>query len=80
MAPVNGSELGSGQHDIEIVVLDKAGNEARHAEPVSIRHSTPVALGPGAVDLQSGDFTLGAGDVSMGSGPTVSRPLGNDVF
>jgi streptogramin lyase len=70
---VNGAELGSGQHDIEIVALDNAGNEERLYEPISIRHSTPVALGPGSVDLQSGDFTLGANDVPLGSGLTVGR-------
>jgi streptogramin lyase len=70
---VNGAELGSGKHDIELLVLDNAGNETRHYEPVSIRHSTPVPMGPGSVDLQSGDFALGATDVSMGSGLTVER-------
>jgi YD repeat-containing protein len=70
---VNGAELGAGKHSIEIVVLDNAGNEARHPNPVSVRHSTPVALGPGSVDLESGDFTLGAADISMGSGLTVGR-------
>jgi streptogramin lyase len=70
---VNGAELGSGKHDIEILVLDNAGNETRHYQPVSIRHSTPVQMGPGSVDLQSGDFALGATDVSMGSGLTVGR-------
>jgi streptogramin lyase len=70
---VNGAELGSGKHDIELVALDNAGNEARTYEPISIHHSAPVALGPGSVDLQSGDFALGATDVTMGSGLTVGR-------
>jgi streptogramin lyase len=70
---VNGAELGSGHHDIVVVAFDKAGNEARIFEPVSIRHSTPVNLGPGSVDLQSGDFALSGKDVSLGSGLTVGR-------
>ncbi len=70
---VNGAELGAGKHGLEVVAFDNAGNEARYHQDVAIRHSTPVALGPGSVDLQSGDFTLGSGDVSMGSGLTVSR-------
>ena len=49
------------------VAFDKAGNEAREPFSISIRHSTPVALGPGSVDLESGDFSLGANDVSLGS-------------
>jgi streptogramin lyase len=70
---VNGSELGAGHHAIQLVVFDNAGNEARIAESLSIRHSTPVALGPGSVDLQSGDFALSAADVSLGSGLNVGR-------
>lgn len=72
-ATVNGAELGAGKHDIEIVALDNAGNEAHTYQPITIRHSTPVALGPGSVDLQSGDFALGPSDVSLGSGLTVAR-------
>lgn len=70
---VNGAELGAGKHAIEIVALDNAGNEGRLYQPLSIRHSTPVALGPGSVDLESGDFSLGASDVSLGSGLTLGR-------
>ena len=70
---INGSELGAGKHEIAVVAIDNAGNETTHYEPISIHHSTPVALGPGSVDLQSGDFSLGFTDVSMGSGLTVSR-------
>jgi streptogramin lyase len=70
---INGAELGAGHHAIVIVAKDRAGNEARIARQITVRHSTPVALGPGSVDLQSGDFSLGSTDVSQGSGLTVSR-------
>lgn len=70
---VNGAELGAGKHGLVVVAFDNAGNEARYEQRVAIRHSTPVALGPGSVDLQSGDFALGATDVSMGSGLTIGR-------
>jgi streptogramin lyase len=73
---INGAELGSGHHSIQVVALDNAGNEGRLASggtQISIRHSTPVSVGPGSVDLQSGDFGLGASDVSLGSGLTVGR-------
>ncbi len=70
---IQGSELGAGYHAIVIAAKDNAGNEGREEETISIRHSTPVRLGPGSVDLQSGDFTLGSGDVSLGSGLSVSR-------
>ncbi|HEY2893815.1 MAG TPA: DUF6531 domain-containing protein, partial [Pirellulales bacterium] len=70
---LSGTELGAGHHQITIVAIDRAGNEQREYEPISIHHSTPVALGPGSVDLQSGDFTLGPTDVSIGLGLSVSR-------
>jgi hypothetical protein len=73
---IEGAELGAGHHSIQLVVYDNAGNEARlpgGGTEISIRHSTPVALGPGSVDLESGDFSLGTSDVSMGSGLMVSR-------
>jgi streptogramin lyase len=70
---VNGAELGSGHHDIKLVAIDNAGNEATFYQPVTIRHSTPVKLGPGSLDLESGNFSLGASDVSLGAGLTVGR-------
>jgi len=70
---INGADLGAGKHQIYIVARDRAGNEERFYDPISIRHSTPVSLGPGSVDLESGDYSLGATDVSMGSGLTVGR-------
>lgn len=70
---LSGAELGAGHHQITIKAVDRAGNEALEYEPVTIRHSTPVALGPGSVDLQSGDFALSTTDVSIGPGLTVTR-------
>ncbi len=70
---INGAELGAGHHGIVIVAKDRAGNEGREEEQISVRHSTPVPFGPGSLDLQSGDFTLGPTDVSLGGGLSVSR-------
>jgi streptogramin lyase len=69
----NGAELGAGKHQIKVVARDRAGNEKTFYDPISIRHSTPVSMGPGSVDLESGDYALSNTDVSMGSGLTVSR-------
>jgi streptogramin lyase len=69
---INGAELGAGHHAIVIIAKDAAGNEARAPLQITVRHSTPVAMGPGSVDLESGDFSLGASDVSLG-GLSVSR-------
>lgn len=70
---INGAEIGAGHHGIVIVAKDRAGNEGREEETISIRHSTPVPVGPGDVDLESGDFTLGPTDVSLGGGLSVAR-------
>ena len=70
---INGAELGAGHHGIVIVAKDRAGNEGREEEEVSVLHSTPVPMGPGSVDLESGDFALGPTDVSLGAGLSVSR-------
>lgn len=70
---INGAEIGAGHHGIVIVAKDRAGNEGREEETISIRHSTPVPVGPGDVDLESGDFTLGPTDVSLGGGLSVGR-------
>ncbi|MGA7704927.1 MAG: hypothetical protein WB998_08540 [Solirubrobacteraceae bacterium] len=70
---INGAELGAGHHAIVLIVFDNAGNEKRLEQTITIKHSTPVPIGPGSVDLQSGDFTLSATDVSLGSGLEVTR-------
>ncbi len=70
---LDGAQLGAGKHQIEVVARDRAGNEQLLYDPISIRHSTPVSLGPGSVDLESGDYAFSTTDVSMGSGLTLSR-------
>ncbi len=70
---INGAELGAGHHAIVILATDNAGNQSRLEETITIKHSTPVAFGPGSLDLQSGDFALSANDASLGSGLTVAR-------
>ena len=71
---INGADLGAGPAAIVLQAEDNAGNVKTSQEfQLTVHHSTPVALGPGSLDLQSGDFSLGATDVAMGNGLTVSR-------
>ncbi|MCW3033330.1 MAG: putative large secreted protein [Solirubrobacterales bacterium] len=70
---VNGAELGAGNATIVLVATDNANNEARHGELVTVLHSKPVPLGPGSLNLESGNFSVGASDVAMGTGLTASR-------
>lgn len=69
---LNGAELGAGYHTLEIQSEDYAGNIS---EPktygLTVYHSNPVALAPGSVNLQSGDFALNTTDVSFDTGTGV---------
>jgi Domain of unknown function (DUF6531) len=73
---LNGSEYGVGEHKLKITATDKAGNVATEEFTFHVHHAAPVALGPGAVNPQSGEFSMGATDVSVsapGASLTVSR-------
>jgi streptogramin lyase len=65
--------LGQGPAQIVVEAENYAGNKGRESFSVTVHHSAPVSLGPGALDLQSGDFSLGSTDVSEGTGLSVSR-------
>lgn len=73
---INGAELGTGRHTLTIVATDKAGNIASKNFPLLVYHASPIAMGPGSVNPESGDFALEAIDVNLsgGMGPlTVAR-------
>jgi RHS repeat-associated protein len=70
------SELGSGEHQLSVTTTDYAGNVATKTWTITVRHGTPVALGPGAVNPESGEFLLSATDASVaapGSALNVER-------
>jgi RHS repeat-associated protein len=74
--PINGSEFGAGEHKLKITATDNANNVATEELTLKVRHATPVAVGPGSVNPQSGAFGLSATDVSVGAPGTdlgVSR-------
>jgi RHS repeat-associated protein len=77
---INGDELGAGEHKLTATVTTNAGNVASETFTLKVHHATPVSLGPGSVDPQSGEFDLGATDVSVsapGSSLTVTRHYGS---
>jgi YD repeat-containing protein len=61
-------EFGAGKHKIELVAIDNAGNEEMRTYEVTIRHASPMAVGPGSVDPITGTLTLSASDVAIGGG------------
>lgn len=73
---LNGAELGAGSHTLTVVATDRAGNIASKEVVLNVYHASPVSMGPGSVNPESGDFALEASDVNLsgGMGPlTVSR-------
>jgi RHS repeat-associated protein len=73
---LNGNEFGAGEHKLTVTATDNALNVETDEITLKVHHATPVSLGPGAVDPTSGEFTLGATDVSVsspGASLTVER-------
>jgi hypothetical protein len=65
---LNGEEFGAGKHTITLVATDNAGNVETKSYEITIRHASPISVGPGSVDPLSGALTLGANDVSISDG------------
>jgi RHS repeat-associated protein len=61
--------FGAGQHTLTVLATDNAGNVTTESFVVTVRHATPVALGPGSVTPGTGEFSLAASDVSIGAPP-----------
>jgi RHS repeat-associated protein len=74
---ITGRDYAVGRHTITVTATDNAGNVAVENVVVTVRAASSVALSPGSLNLESGEFALGATDVSMGSGLTVSRSYGS---
>jgi YD repeat-containing protein len=65
---INGAELGVGVHVLTVAAEDYVGNVAPKEYELKVYHASPVAMGPGSVNPESGDFALEASDVSLGGG------------
>ncbi len=63
-----GEELGVGQHQITVHARDWVGNESTRTLTVVVHAAAREAIGPGSVNLSSGDFELSASDVKVASG------------
>ena len=78
---ITGTEFATGQHEVTVTATDKAGNVATEKFTMYVaRPTTPIAIGPGTVDPQSGEFRLSATDVSItapGGSLSISRSFGS---
>jgi RHS repeat-associated protein len=72
-----GHSYATGRHSIKVYATDNVGNTSSESFTMTVHPASPVALGPGALNPQSGEFSLGTTDVSMGGGLTVSRSYGS---
>jgi hypothetical protein len=77
---ISGGEYGAGGHKLTLTATDNAGNVSTETYTLKVNHASPVSLGPGSVNPQSGEFSMSATDVLVGSpgaGLTVSRNYGS---
>ena len=77
---INGGEFGAGEHTVTVTATDNAGNVEPDTFTIKVHHATPVALGPGSVNPQSGEFSLRPRTCRFrrpGAGLTVGRTYGS---
>jgi RHS repeat-associated protein len=73
---LNTEEYGAGKHTLTVTATDNVGNVGSESFTLTIHHASPVAMDPGSVNPLTGEFDLGATDVSVagpGAAMTVSR-------
>ncbi|HEV7942467.1 MAG TPA: SMP-30/gluconolactonase/LRE family protein [Solirubrobacteraceae bacterium] len=62
---LNGAQLGAGVHSLTVVATDNAGNIEHKTYELIVHAAAPVAMGPGSVNPESGDFALESTDVDL---------------
>lgn len=69
-------QYGAGDHQVQAVATDQAGNVGYRTWTVKVAHSASQQIGPGAVNLATGNFSLDTSDIDLdanGSGLALSR-------
>ncbi|HEX5853211.1 MAG TPA: RHS repeat-associated core domain-containing protein [Solirubrobacteraceae bacterium] len=72
---MNGQAFGAGPHTVTVVAKDWVGNESTQSFSVTVNEAAYSSVGPGAVNLETGDFKLSTSDVSV-SGGAVNLEVG----
>jgi hypothetical protein len=62
---LNGRELGAGSHTLVVKALNNANIESESEYELEVHAAQPIAMGPGSVNPQSGDFALENTDVNL---------------
>ncbi len=68
---MNGQAYGAGPHTITVVAKDWVGNESSKSFVVTVNEAAYEPLGPGAVNIETGDYKLSPTDVSLSGGDTT---------
>jgi RHS repeat-associated protein len=69
------AKYGAGTHTVTVVAKDWLGNESSKSFTVTVNEAGYQPVGPGAVNLETGNFQAGATDVSIPSGATTLSVL-----
>jgi RHS repeat-associated protein len=62
---LEGQQYGAGTHTVEVTATDWVGNHTTQTFPVTVHAAASEPVGPGVVNLKTGDFRLQATDVSI---------------
>jgi tripartite motif-containing protein 71 len=65
---LNGAELGAGTFPLSVKATDNAGNIEVAYYTLTVDRASPIGMGPGSVNPESGDFALEATDVRFSGG------------
>ena len=72
---MSGQAYGAGSHTVTVVAKDWAGNESTRSFTLTVNEAAYRPLGPGGVNLETGDYKVEAADASL-SGGAASVSLG----
>ncbi len=75
---IYGHNYATGRHTVTVEAEDNAGNASSESFAMIVHPASPVSLGPGSFNPQSGEYSMSATDVSMGGGLTVSRSYSSE--
>ena len=66
-----GEELGVGEHKLTVHARDWVGNESESSTYIVVHAAARERVGPGSLNLATGDYSLSPTDVSVNSGPVT---------
>jgi RHS repeat-associated protein len=65
---MNGQTYGAGSHTVTVIAKDWLGNESKQTLHITVNDAAYQQMGPGSMNLETGDYKLNTTDVSITSG------------